>query len=153
MIRPALRLLPALLLLYGVAPGAAAACPDNEDARAALDKLRLEMVALYRETSGIEQGLEKALAERARRSGWDETQTESFRQRLLQDPEYVAMEAQRLAEMPRIAATTARVVSASAVSSSAVLCSELPAMRFANQRLRTLLALEYEWLDRRIWGP
>lgn len=153
MSRTARHLLTALLLLGTAAARADAACPGDEDARAALEKLRTEMAALYRETSGIERNLEEALAERARRAGWDAAQTEAFRRRLLEDPEYVSMEAQRVAEMPRVAALTARIVSASTESSPAVLCSELPAMRFANQRLRTLLDLEYEWLDRRIWAP
>ena len=96
--------------LVVAAPGAAAACPGEDGARGALDRLRDEVTALYREASDIEQQLEAALAARAQRQGWSEAQTEDFRRSLLDDPEYRELEAQRLADIPRLATATANLV-------------------------------------------
>ncbi|MFM7708353.1 MAG: hypothetical protein ACKO9D_10095 [Gammaproteobacteria bacterium] len=51
-----------------------------------------------------------ALAARAQRQGWSEAQTKDFRRSLLDDPEYRELEAQRLADIPRLATATANLV-------------------------------------------
>lgn len=141
-----------VVLLAAAAPRGALACPDEDGARAALERLRTEITALYREASGIEQQLDAALAERARRQGWSAAQTEDFRRSLLEGPEYRELEAQRLADIPRLATATANLVTLSTESRPSAICTELPGIRFANQRMRTLLDLEYQWLERRIKG-
>ena len=148
-LRPAVAL---VAMLAVVSPRAALACPDAAGAHAALDRLRNDVTVLYREALGIDERLDVALAERARREGWSEARTEAFRRNLLEDPDYRQMEAQRAADIPRLAAATARLVSLSSEASPATVCAELPGIRFASQRMRTLLDLEYQWLERRIKG-
>jgi hypothetical protein len=146
-----LALLAALAL--AAASGAIHACSTDAQALAALDELRDESSTLYRETAAVERNLEDALARRARAAGWDETQTESFRRGLLEDPEYLSLRRSREDGAGLAADALARLVTAAASERPAAICAELSKARFANQRLRTLLDLEYAWLNRKIWGP
>lgn len=151
--RPAIPLVAALLALQlaAAAPGAAA-CSSEAEALAALAALRDESARIYEETAAVERNLEEALARRAKEAGWDDARRESFRAELLADPEYLALYAQRENAASQAAETTARLVTSAASGTPMDVCADLPKARFANQRLRTVLGMEYEWLNRRIWG-
>jgi hypothetical protein len=140
------------LLLYAAGSPPASACSTDSEALAALEELRDESGKLYRETTALETNLEDALARRAREASWDKAQTETFRRRLLEDPEYLALHRSREDGALLAADGLAKLVTAAATEHPAVICAELSKARFANQRLRTLLDLEYAWLNRKIWG-
>ena len=96
------------------------------------------------------------MARRAKEAGWEAGQTDAFRKGLLEHPEYLSLHAQREAAATLASESLARLVTAAASDTPAAVCSELPKARFANQRLRTVLEMEYEWLNRQIWdrkGP
>ena len=142
----------ALMLGCSLAAGSALACSTDAEALAALAELRDGYNQLYRETAAIEANLEDALSRRARESVWDKAQTDSFRRSLLEDPEYLSLHRSRMDGEALAAEGLAKLITAAATEHPAVICSELPRVRFANQRLRVLLDLEYAWLNRKIWG-
>lgn len=155
MSRPVVRSALALAVVSlscSLAAGSARACSTDAEALAALAELRDESTKLYRETAALENNLEDALARRARETGWDKVQTEAFRRRLLEDTEYLALHRSREEGAELAADGLAKLVTAAATEHPAVVCTELSKARFANQRLRTLLDLEYAWLNRKIWG-
>jgi len=153
MSRPATRpALAALVLSCSLAAGSTLACSTDAEALAALAELRDESTKLYRETAALENNLEDALARRSREAGWDKAQTETFRRGLLEDPDYLALHRSREDGAELAADGLAKLVTAAATEHPAVICTELSKARFANQRLRTLLDLEYAWLNRKIWG-
>jgi len=153
MSRPATRpALAALVLSCSLAAGSTLACSTDAEALAALAELRDDSNKLYRETSALEANLEDALDRRAREARWDRTQVESFRRRLLADPEYLSLHRSREDGAALAADGLAKLITAAATERPAVICTELSKARFANQRLRTLLDLEYAWLNRKIWA-
>ena len=141
-----------LVLSCPLAAGSARACSTDDEALAALAQLRDESAQLHRETAALDANLEDALARRAREAGWGKAQTEDFRTRLLAEPEYLSLHRSREDGAELAADGLAKLVTAAATEQPAVICTELSKARFANQRLRTLLDLEYAWLNRRIWG-
>jgi len=144
--------LAAVMLGGSLATGSALACATDDDALGALAELRDDSNKLYRETSALEANLEDALDRRAREARWDSTQVESFRRRLLADPEYLSLHRSREDGAALAADGLAKLITAAATEHPAVICTELSRARFANQRLRTLLDLEYAWLNRKIWA-
>jgi len=147
------RYLPAALALgCWLVMGSALACSTDGEALARLAELREESSQLYRETVALEANLEEALAQRAREARWDKTQVESFRRGLLADPEYLSLHRSREDGAALAAYGLAKLITAAATERPAVICAELSKARFANQRLRTLLDLEYAWLNRKIWA-
>jgi len=142
--------LAALMLGGPLATGSAFACSTDADALDALAELRDDSNKLYRETSALEANLEDALARRAREARWDKTQVESFRRGLLADPEYLSLHRSREDGAALAADGLAKLITAAATERRSVICAELSKARFANQRLRTLLDLEYAWLNRKI---
>ncbi len=149
---PARSLVAALMLGGPLAAGSAHACSTDADALGALAELRDDSNKLYRETSALEANLEDALDRRAREARWDKAQVESFRRRLLADPEYLSLHRSREDGAALAADGLAKLITAAATERPAVICTELSKARFANQRLRTLLDLEYAWLNRKIWA-
>ena len=147
------RYLPAALALgCWLVMGSALACSTDGEALARLAELREESSQLYRETVALEANLEEALAQRARKAGWNMRRVESFRRTLLEDEEYLSLHRSREDAASLAATGLAKLVTAAATEHPAVICSELSQMRFANQRLRVLLDLEYAWLNRKIWA-
>jgi hypothetical protein len=142
----------ALLLGCPLVAGSVLACSTDAEALTALAELRDGSNQLYRETAAIEANLEDALARRAREAGWDKTRTDAFRRRLVEDQEYLSLHRSREEGAALAAEGLAKLITAAATERPAVICAELPKVRFANQRFRVSLDLEYAWLNRKIWA-
>lgn len=149
---PVRSMLAALMVGCSLVTGSVFACSTDSDALNALADLRDDSNKLYRETSALEANLEDALERRAREARWDRTQVESFRRGLFEDPEYLSLHRSREDGAALAADGLAKLITAAATERPAVICTELSKARFANQRLRTLLDLEYAWLNRKIWA-
>ncbi len=145
-----LRLAVALWLAVASTP-AAQACSNDKDALAELDAVRVEVTALFRETSDFEKHLDEALAARAEQSGWDAAATQAFKDRLLAHPEFQTMEKARDAATPGLIKAAARLLMAAAARDASRLCPALATIRTGNAQLRAVLDRQYAWLNRRIW--
>ena len=142
----------ALMLACPLLADSALACSTGAQALTALTELRERSDQLYRETAAIEANLEDAIARRAREAGWDKKQTETFRRSIVEDPDYLSLHRSREEGAALAAKGLAKLIMAAATEHPSVICAEMPKVRFANQRLRVLLDLEYAWLNRKIWG-